>query len=462
MKVGVLTEKNFAIERLFRPRSVAIIGASNDPLKIAGRPLHYLESDGFDGEIWPINPRYTKIGKHPCYACVGDLPGPPDVAILLVGPAHAEEYLRDLAKHGTTAAIALGGGYGETGPDGKARQDRLCHASGAMRLLGPNTIGIVNLRDSVTLSASGALDAQDRQTGSIAVVSQSGGILGSLMSRAAYRGIGLNQLIATGNEADLEVCDFIEYLIDDPGTSVIALYLETLRDPNRFRTVAMRAHKKKKPLVIYKVGRSEPGARSAASHTGAMAGEDRAYHGLFQQVGAIRVNTFDDLLNVPMALSNNIKLKGKRVAILTTTGGAGGLIADVCGVTGFDTPYPGRSTVNRLNSLLNHDGYAPNRNPIDLTLAGLRPEIIKGAIFSLIESRDFDALVPIIGSSSVGRPDLVAEPVIEAFKFARKPILVYSSPSAPEIIQRLNSNGVPAFDTPEGCAAALSALAKFQ
>jgi len=451
------TADRSAIDRLLRPESVAIVGASSDPAKIAGRPMHYLRRHGFAGRIWPINPRYDRIDGARCYASVADLPGRPDAAIILVGPAHAEQYLRDLAAAGCGAAIAIGGGYAEVGPEGAGRQDRLRRAAGTMRLLGPNTIGAVNMVDGITLSASGALDIEDRQAGRIAVVSQSGGILGSILSRAAYRGVGLSHLVATGNEADLEVCDFVEYLIGDAATSVIALYLETLRDPARFRKAAATARRAGKPIVVYKVGRSEPGARSAASHTGALSGEDRLYDGLFEQLDVIRVGRYGDLIDVPMALAAGVKLAGRRLAILTTTGGAGGLIADVCGLAGFDTPPPGKKTAARLGALLRHDGFKADRNPIDLTLAGLDPVVMKGAVQALLDSSDYDAVIPIVGSSGVGRPDLVAVPVIDAFGGAGKPLMVYTSPSAPDIIRRLNSNGVPAFDTPEGCAAALEA-----
>ncbi|MBT5048479.1 MAG: acetate--CoA ligase family protein [Rhodospirillaceae bacterium] len=447
-----------ALERLFRPESVAIIGASSDPGKTAGRPLRFLQLHGFTGHVWPVNPRYEAIGELPCFASIDALPQAPDVAIVLVGPAHAEQYLRDLARVGTGAAIAIGGGYGEVGGDGIRRQEALREAAGGMRLLGPNTIGLVNLVDHVTLSASGALDVEDRHAGAIAVVSQSGGILGSILSRAAYKGVGLSHLVATGNEADLEICDFVEFLIEDPATSVIALYLEALRQPDRFRRIALLARERGKPLVVYKVGRSEPGARSAASHTGALAGEDRLYDALFRQAGVIRVQNYGDLIDVPMALTCRTNLEGKRLGILTSTGGAGGLVADVCGMAGFDAPEPGADTAKALGSLLSHDGFAPDRNPIDLTLAGLQPETIHGAITALMDSEDYDGVISIVGSSGVGRPDLVATPVIEVSRTATKPLIVYSSPSAPDIIRRLNQAGVPAYDTPESCAAALEAI----
>lgn len=446
------------LDRLFRPKSVALVGASADPSKIGGRPLHFLVKHGFTGDIWPVNPRVDEIDGIPCFPDIENLPGTPDVAMILVGPAHIEKSIRALGKIGTGAAVVLAGGFAEIDQDGMRRQNALTDAAGGMRLLGPNTIGLMNMTDGITLSASGALDAADRFKGGVAVVSQSGGILGSLMSRAAAQGVGLSHLIATGNEADIDVGDAIAYLAGDRSTRVVALYLETIRKPEAFRRAAAAALSAGKKLVVYKVGRSEAGARSAASHTGALAGEDRVFDALFRQVGAIRVDRYSDLIDIPVAIAGAPPLAGKRIAIVTHTGGAAGLVADVCGAAGFETPPPGAATVKRLAALLRDDGFAPDRNPVDLTLAGLDPEVTYGAIAALAESDDYDAVIPVVGSSSVGRPHLVADPVFRAIGHIGKPLVVYTSPSAPDIVKRLNSSGVPAFDSPEACAAALSAL----
>jgi len=451
-----------AIDRLIRPRSVAIIGASADPTKTAGRPLRYLKRHGFAGEIYPINPRYSDLDGTRCYPDVASLPTAPDAAIILVGAERAEGYVRELSGRGVGAAIVLAGGYaevdGEGQADGGARQAALRMAAGSMRILGPNTVGIVNVTDRVTLSASGALDVEGLRAGPIGLVSQSGGILGSVLSRAAFRGAALSRLIATGNEADLEVSDFIDYLTGDPETSVIALYLEGLRNADRFRRSALAAARAGKSLVVYKVGRSEAGARSTQSHTGALAGEDRLYDALFAQVGAVRAERFSDLVDIAMALSIKQRMPGRRLAILTTTGGAGALVADACGLLGYDTPAPSHAISTKLGELLKDDGFSADRNPIDLTLAGLQPQILKGAIATLTQSPDFDAVVTVVGSSSVGQPELVAKPLVEALASIDKPLLAYVSPSAPEILRHLNASGVPAFENPEGCAAAIDAL----
>ena len=446
------------VERLLRPRSVAIVGASSDAAKTAGRPVAYLQTHGFSGAIYPINPRAKSIAGLACYPDVAALPEAPDVGIVLVGPDRALDAVRDLSRRGTAAAIVLAGGYGETGEDGVRRQQQLKDAAGAMRLLGPNTIGLVNLTERIMLSASSALEIDDLPVGNISVVSQSGGILGSLLSRAADRGVGFARLVSTGNEADLDCCDLIEFLVDDASTQVIALYLEGLRRPRRFGELARKAARLGKPIVVYKVGRSASGARSAMSHTGALAGADRLYDALFRQLGVIRVDSFSDLIDVPAALGCGRRLKGPRIAVLTSTGGAAALIADRAGLVGLQLPDPDQATATRLAALLDDEQAAAHRNPVDITLAGLKPEVFRGAIDALLASPVYDGAVVIAGSSALANPSLAADAILECQSRSDKPVLAFVSPHAPHIVALLNSKGIPAFAAPEGCAAALAAL----
>lgn len=447
-----------ALSPLLRPRSVAIIGASADATKMTGRPVGYLQSFGFDGAIWPVNPRADFIGGLKCYADVAALPDAPDAAIVLLGPERAEAAVRALAQRGCRAAIVLAGGYGEANAAGALRQQALKDAAGTMRLLGPNTIGLVNLTDRMVLSASGALELGELPTGRISVVSQSGGILGSLLSRAADRGIGFAKLVATGNEADIDSTDMIAELLEDDATDVITVYMEGLRRPDAFRQAARRAAALGKPIVVYKVGRSESGARAATSHTGALAGADRAYDALFRQAGVIRAETFTDLLDIPAALVTRRRMAGNRVAILTSTGGAGTLLADSCGLAGIDVPVPDDATTARLAALLDTDQAAVGGNPVDVTLAGLRTDLFRGAITALLDSPGYDALVVVIGSSALATPDIVAGAIVDCLAGSDKPVLAYVSPHAPHIVRLLNGQGIPAFATPESCAAVLGAL----
>ncbi|XAH22772.1 acetate--CoA ligase family protein [Xylophilus sp. GW821-FHT01B05] len=453
---------NDAIAKLLSPRSVAVIGASADPKKTTGRPVAYLQKHGFAGRIMPVNPKVDRIGDLPCYADIASLPEVPDVAVILLGAERAHLAVKELSARGCAAAIVLASGYTETGEEGARRQQQLVEAAGAMRILGPNTIGLVNLTDNIVLSPSGALEMDKFQAGGIGVVSQSGGILGSLLSRAAARGIGLSKLISTSNEVDLELADFIDHLADDPATKVIALYVETVRDPAKFRAACLKAARLGKPVVAFKIGRSEAGAKAAVSHTGAMAGADSMYDALFRQVGVIRAQSFSDLLDIPSALTTGRRLRGKRVAILTSTGGAGTLVSDDLGVAGFDTPAPDAATADALRALQTGTEAVLDRNPIDVTLAGLRPDLLRGAINALLASASYDALVIIVGSSSLAMPELLAGAIQDCLPHSDKPVMAYVSPHAPEVGALLTQGGVPAFTAAESCTAALAGMLRVQ
>ena len=449
-----------AISRLFAPRSIAVIGASASASKTAGRPVAYLRKHGFAGDILPVNPRADDIDGLRCYPDVASLPSTPDVAIICLGADRANTAVRELAERGTAAAIVLASGYGETGEAGLRRQKELVEAAGKMRILGPNTIGLVNLTDDIPLSASGALEMDRFPAGPIGLVSQSGGILGALLSRAAARGIGMSKLVATSNEVDLELADFVDYLVDDGATKVIALYIETVRNPDKFRTACLRAARAGKPVVAFKIGRSEAGARAAVSHTGALAGADRMYDALFHQVGVIRAQRFADFLDIPAALATGRKLGGNRVAVLTSTGGAGTLISDALGVSSFETPAPDEATAERLRELQTGDEAALDRNPIDVTLAGLKPDLLRGAINALLDSPSYDALIIVVGSSALAMPELMVGAIKDCMSNSGKPILAYVSPHAPALLTLLNESGVPAYVAPESCAVALGAMLK--
>jgi acyl-CoA synthetase (NDP forming) len=440
------------------PQSIAVIGASTDPQKTAGKPIFYLQKNEYSGKIFPINPKVETIAGLKCYPDITSLPETPDVAIILVGTEAAIAAVAALAKINTPVAIVLTSGFAETGPAGLLKQEELLRAAGSMRILGPNTMGMVNIIDQITLSPSGALAMDNIGKGHVSLVSQSGGVLGALLSRAAARGIGLSKLVATSNEADLNLADFIDYFVDDETTKIILLYIESIRKPEQFRAAALRARKAGKPIVVFKVGKSDAGMQAAISHTGAMAGSDRLYDALFAEVGIIRAHQFSDFLDIPVALGSGRSLHGKRVAILTSTGGAGTLVADSLGEKGFELPVPDAITAQKLALLDLGDQAVLDRNPIDVTLAGLQPNILNGAIKALVESDSYDALILILGSSSVSRPELMAEAVKESLQTTNKLILAYVSPHAPQAAEIMTKLGVPTFTQPESCAVAMQSI----
>ena len=280
----------------------------------------------------------------------------------------------------------------------------------------------------------------------------------AVLSRAAARGIGLSKLISTSNEVDLGLADFIDHLVDDPATSVIALYIESVRQPGKFRAACLKAARAGKPVVAFKIGRSEAGARAAVSHTGAMAGSDRMYDAFLRQLGVIRVQHFSDLLDVPAALATGRHLRGNRVAILTSTGGAGTLVSDELGLAGFETPAPDEPTAAALRALQTGSEAVLDRNPIDVTLAGLRPDLLRGAIKALLASPTYDALTIIVGSSGLAQPELMAGALQDCLPDSDKPVFAYVSPHAPEVARLLMQRGVPAYFAAESCAAGYDAL----
>ena len=450
----------FTLNTLLSPKSVAIIGASSDPKKTAGRPIAYLQKHGYSGKIFPVNPKISEINGLTCFASIADLPEVPEVAIVLLSAERAHTAVKALSDLGTQAAIVLASGYAESGPEGLQRQTQLLSAAGKMRILGPNTIGLVNLTERIVLSASGALEMDHLAGGNIAVVSQSGGILGALLSRATAKGVGLSKLISTSNEVDLELSDFVDHLVDDPHTDLIMLYIEAIRHPDKFRDAALRAAAKGKPIVAFKIGKSEAGAKAAVSHTGALAGSDRMYDAFFAHTGILRAQTFSDLLDISAALATGKKLMGQRVAILTSTGGAGTLVSDAIGVCGFETPPPDAPTAAALRALQTGDEAVLDRNPIDVTLAGLEPNLLRSAIKILLQSQSYDASVIVVGSSSIAQPELMAGAIRDCLALSEKPIFAFISPHAPQAGQLLTEYGVPSSASAESIAASL--LAMFQ
>ena len=453
-----------SLDYLFKPKSIAIVGASGDIQKTAGLPAHYLIKSGFTGNIFLVNPRYTELMGMRCYSSISEIPQAPDMAIILLGAKSSVTAVKELAEKGCKAAIVLASGFAELGEAGLELQQALLEARGTMRILGPNTIGLVNITDNIPLSASSALETGKIASGSVAIISQSGGIVGSLLSRSNAGGIGLSKLVATSNEADLDVADMVNYLVEDASTKIIVLYIEGLRSPEKFQKAAKRANLAGKPVIVFKIGRSEGGARSAASHTGAMAGEDRVYEQYFLQNRTIRAQTFADLVDLPVALGSQsigsqVKeraLHGKRIAILTSSGGAGTLIADNLGMLGFQTPLPDEMTAQQLRNLDKNLPIDLGNNPIDVTLAGLKPDLLRQIIAILVDSPSYDAIVVVVGSSALAMPDLMADAIGSVNQ--TKPIFAYISPYAPELTKRFIQRGIAAFQSPEGCAKGLAAL----
>ena len=267
------------LQLVLNPRSVAVVGASESPQKFGGRVMNFIAKHGFAGAVWPINPGATTVLGKRAYPRVGDAPGPIDVALLAVPAAQMSAAIDDCGRAGVAACIVLTADFAEAGPDGDARQEELVRIarSHGMRLIGPNCLGFINPGLRLALTSSVALAAEPMPVGSIGLVSQSGSLMAALISHAQDLGTGFTVAASVGNQADLEICDFIEYFLHDPATRAICAYVEGLRDGPRFLALAARCREARKPLLVVKAGRSAAGACITRSHTASLAGSDAAW-----------------------------------------------------------------------------------------------------------------------------------------------------------------------------------------
>ena len=311
------------MKALFKPRSIAVIGASNDPSRIGAMPIRFLLKHGYPGKL-PVNPKYQEVFGLPCYPTLMSTPGEVDLALLAIQRRFVPEALQECSQKRVPYAILFTAGYAETGREGKREQEDLLRVArrAGIRLIGPNCIGIVCPHENLTASFISGLEMPGLIPGHIGA-SPSGGVCNAILTRCTDRLVGLRGLISTGNELDLEMADFIEHFVQDPQTRAIALLIESVKNPARFLRAANRAMHENKPLVVLKLGRSEKGRDAAASHTGALAGADAVHQGLFRQKGISPVSDIDELFEVARLLSCYGARGGNRLAILSTSGGLG-------------------------------------------------------------------------------------------------------------------------------------------
>jgi acyl-CoA synthetase (NDP forming) len=419
---------------LFAPRRIALIGASSDATRLTARAQLYLRKHGFAGELFPVNPRASVVLNEPAYPTLRDVPAKIDLAYILVGTQHVESAIADCASHHVPVAAVLADGFAEAGAEGADRQARLVAAAraGGLRLLGPNSIGMVNVPDSIACSVNAALEADRLPKGRWSLVSQSGSVMGTLASRAAARGFGFAKLVSTGNEADLSAGEIADLLVDDPDTDAILLFLETIRHPECYERAARRAHEAGKPIIAYRLGRSEAGAKLAATHTGAIAGSDTAVDAFFRACGIARVDQMEALLeSAPLLIGRRPPPAPKRaVRVVTTTGGGGAMVVDRLGLAGIATAHM-----------------------LDTTLAGMGS--IAQALTEARHAPDADLAIAVIGSSAQFRPQDAISGVLAAE--GPHPVCAFLAPQADESLRLFGQAGVAAFRTPEACADAVRA-----
>ena len=360
--------KNLDLARLFSPQSIAIVGASTRPSSISGQYLAFLTKFGYRGEIYPVNPGHEEIAGRRCYGCLLDIPEQIDLCLILTPKQSVKATMRECAEKHIAHVVIPAAGFGEAGSEGAALEQELVTIarSAGMRLLGPNCMGFMNFKDNVVASFGGFLADVTLGSGNVAFVSQSGAFGGSMVRRCLKRGVGFTYHVSTGNEADLNTLDFIEYYLNDPDTKVIGAFVEGVRDAARLIAIGRMARNAGKILVVLKGGKSARGAQAVRSHTGRIAGSSDVYRGLFAQAGIIEVSTAAELGS---ALETFSQVKfyppSCAVAAIVASGGSGILASDHCETLGIDLPELSQNTQSALSSLVPEAGSC--RNPVDVT-----------------------------------------------------------------------------------------------
>ena len=452
-----------ALERaVFAPRSVALIGLSSNPATPSGRCLNFLRNAGYPGDVVIVNPARDSVQGEPALASIHDAPQVPEHAYILVGQSRVEQAVRDCAEAGVKVATVLADGYGEAGPEGRARQDQLVrHARGiGMRLLGPNSMGVADLHLSTMVTVNAIYQEPDPLKGFVGLISQSGSMMGGLISRARALGIGFSRIAAVGNECDLGVPELGEMMLADPNTEVLSLFLETLRDADGLARLASRAHAVGKPIVAFKLGRSALGQQMAVAHTGALLAEDAVADAFLREIGVARVTTLDGLIEAPMLFRGRTPM-GKpdpKVGVLTTTGGGGATVSDRLSLEGVAIKPPSETVLEAVRAT----GLEIVPGPmVDLTMAGADPAFVRPTIEAIAADPEIDLVLSITGSSARSAPERTVPPLLEA-DTGGKPLTCFMVPDALESLQGCVAGGLPGFRTPEACADVIGAFCRWR
>ncbi len=355
-----------ALRAIFRPESIAVVGASDDPVKIGGRPLAFLLRHGYLGRVFPVNPARPSVQGLPAFPSLKAIPGPVDLVIVVVPAERVLETLEACAGKGAKAAIVFSSGFAEVGDAGRQAQERirdLAQRTG-LRVVGPNCQGFAHLPSRLVMTFASPFLDDHLDVGPIAMVSQSGAMAGMIYEMARAAGLGLNYWVSTGNEADVQAAEILAEVVEDPETRAALCYLEDVKSAERLRHALGRAHRRGVPVFVLKSGRSPVGRRAASSHTGALAGEDQVYDAVFSDWGAIRCADPADLLRLPQAFLR-YGTAGQRVAILSNSGGLGVLSVDLCMDLGLIPAEFTPETRAALRTAL--PDFAAAANPVDLT-----------------------------------------------------------------------------------------------
>jgi acyl-CoA synthetase (NDP forming) len=446
-----------ALDTLLCPRSVAIVGASDNPNKIGGRPLHYLRTFGFRGKVFPVSQRGGPVQGVPSFASLDDLPEAPDCVILSVPAEAALAQVQACAKIGARNAILFSSGFGEMGPEGLHRQQELVAAAraGGVRLLGPNTIGAANFSCGAILSFASMYQEVEALDGPVAIVSQSGAVGASAYAQLRQNGVGVRYVCTTGNQSDVDVCDFFGAVLADPTVRLVLLYLEEARDLPALEAALVLARNRGVPVLVLQSARTESGARMAACHTGAAGTRGPALSGLFAQYGCRRVASLSQLAaSAPLYLDSALRPSPLQVGVISNSGASCVLAADACDVLELPLAQLGEATLTQLDALL--PPFSRSRNPVDLTAMLLAdPSLLGRTVTAVLQDAGCTGLALNLLAVAGAGYDIArfAADTALAVRACGKPV-VFSSPD-PRVRIMFANAGIAAFESEHEALTAL-------
>jgi len=450
------------LDAFFSPRSIAIVGASGDPNRIGGRPVHYCLKTGFAGPIYPVNPTRDEVQGLKSYPDLDAIPGDIDLAVLAVPSERALATLEACGRRGVRAAAVFSAGFSEVGGEGAAMQDALIETAArhGIRLLGPNCLGYYFASSGACVTFSSSFDEALPAKGGIGLITQSGAYGSHLLSMAMARRLGVAAWVSTGNEADVTVAECLAHMVEDPDVTAIGMYMEGINRPDLLIAALKRAAALRKPVTIMKVGSSEVGAKAAQSHTASLAGSDASVGAVIEQFGAIRAATTDEMFDILYAATVAPPARGDRLGILTISGGAGVLIADAAERENLRVPPMPEASVTKL---LERNPFSSPRNPVDVTAHALNDfDLIAENLSEMVQAGDYDLLLAFfttwVNSKKLG-PRL-RDALLETTRGVGRPFAVVGLLND-EVSKAYEAEGVLTFEDPSRAVAALGALARY-
>jgi acetate---CoA ligase (ADP-forming) len=459
-KKPALAKRLKSLDALFRPRSIAVIGAGRTPNTIGHEIVRNLVTAGFTGPVYPVNPNAGVVRSMHCYSDVASIPGDVDLAILVVPAKFVASAARDCGKNGVRGLVCITAGFAEVGDEGVERQQELmeiCETYG-MRLIGPNCMGILNSADEFKMNASFA--NSKLKPGEAAFMSQSGALGAVILNDAEAMGLGMSMFASLGNRPDVSPSDLLEYWEADPATKQVLMYLEAFGEPEHFMSIARRVSRTK-PILVVKSGRSARGARAAISHTGSLAGSEVAVDSLLEQCGVLRMDSMKELFALASAVQAGCYPKGRRVAIVTNAGGPGILATDACVAEGLELCDLDKKTRTKLKAFLPPE--ASTANPVDL-IASADATSFDKSLALVMADKNVDMVLAIFVAPIMIDAASVAAAFAKHAKSRRKPLLA-CLPGLPEssaALELLRRAEIPNYSFPGDAAQVLAGLVRLR